>query len=155
MQSSDHNQYKIDQNSGKNKRIGIVQSLWNNDITNKLHAGCITTLIDHGVTASDIVTLHVPGSFELIYGGKKLVSQYKPDSIILIGSIIKGETPHFDFISQAIANGVKDLNILFDIPFVFCVSTDYNRKQALDRAGGKLGNKGVDAAKTVLHLLNN
>lgn len=153
MQSSDHNQYKIDQNSGKNKRIGIVQSLWNNDITQKMYSGCIDTLINHSVAPKDIKTLEVPGSFELIYGGKRLFKQYKPHAIILIGSIIKGETPHFNFISQAVANGVKDLNILFEIPFIFCVSTDLKKSQSLERAGGKLGNKGIEAAKTALHLI--
>tara|TARA_Y100000589_G_scaffold332150_1_gene389715 strand:+ start:2538 stop:3014 length:477 start_codon:yes stop_codon:yes gene_type:complete len=143
----------LDSNIGLNKKIGIVKSIWNNEITERLLEGCRNTLLDYGVQKNSIYNLSVPGSFELIYGGKKLYKIFKPDAIILIGSIIQGETPHFQFISQATANGVKDLNILFDIPFVFCVSTDLNEKQAIDRSGGKIGNKGVDAALTALHLL--
>ena len=89
----------------------------------------------------------------MIYGGKKIYKEFQLDAIILIGSIIKGETPHFNFIAESIAHGVKDLNILFDIPFIFCVLTDLNKNQALNRSGGKIGNKGTDAAYTALHLM--
>ena len=135
------------------KKIGIVKSCWNSLITDSLHSGCKNTLLKNGVKAKNIKLLEVPGSFELIYGAKKIHKQHKLDAIIVIGSIIKGETPHFEFISQAIANGVKDLNILFDIPFIFCVSTDLNLNQAKARSGGKLGNKGSDCANTALQLL--
>ena len=84
---------------------------------------------------------------------KKLFKDYKPDAIILIGSIIKGDTPHFNFISQSISDGVKDLNILFDIPFLFCVLTDLNQEQALNRSGGAIGNKGIDAAIAAIQLI--
>ena len=150
---SDQEALTVDQNSGKNKKIGIVQSIWNSKITNKLYLGCVETLLHYGVKKKDIKTLRVPGSFELIYGGKKMFNNNKLDAIILIGSIIKGETPHFNFISQTVSDGVKDLNLLFEIPFVFCVSTDLNQKQALERAGGKKGNKGIDSALTALQLI--
>ena len=151
---------KLENNQIKNyaisdKKIGIVKSLWNSDITNKLYQGCYTTLTQYGAQKKDIHTLEVPGSFELIYGGKKIIQQTKLDAVIVIGSIIKGETPHFEFISQAICNGVKDLNILFEIPFILCVLTDLNHKQALERSGGKMGNKGSDCAIAAIQLMKN
>ena len=160
MNSGNNRGYNINKSIGEGKKIGIVRALWNSEITNKFYQGCVQTLQKYGVEKKVIETIQVPGSFELIYAGKKLYqnsikSDRKFDAIILIGSIIKGETPHFNFISEAVANGIKDLNLLFDIPFVFCVSTDLNKEQALDRAGGEMGNKGVDAAYTTLHLLEN
>ena len=147
--------YQLNDNDGEGKKIGIVKSLWNNNITSMMYKFCLETLTDHGVSEKNIYTLEVPGSFELIYGGKKILRNKNLDAVILIGSIIKGETPHFEFISQTVANGIKDLNILFDIPFVFCVSTDLNQQQALERAGGKIGDKGRDAANTALNLITN
>mgnify|MGYP001215409915 CR=1 FL=1 len=155
MNNKDHIDYHLNDKTGVDKNIGIVKALWNNHITTKLYSSCHKTLIKYGVNTQNIYTLEVPGSFELIYGGKQIMKNTKLDAVILIGSIIKGETPHFDFISQAIANGVKDLNIMFDIPFIFCVSTDLNQQQALERAGGTIGNKGEDAANTALHLVKN
>ena len=137
------------------KKIGIVKSLWNSEITNKLYKGCCATLIEYGAKNKNIYTLEVPGSFELIYGGKQILKQAKLDAVILIGSVIKGETPHFEFISQSICHGIKDLNILFEIPFVLCVLTDLNKKQALDRSGGKKGNKGSDCAIATIQLMKN
>ena len=142
-------------NSGIGKKIGIVKSLWNSKITDRLYTGCKDTFLKYGVEINNIHTLLVPGSFELIHGGKKLHNTVSLDAIILIGSIIQGDTPHFNFISQATANGTKDLNILFDIPFIFCVSTDLNMQQAMDRSGGKMGNKGIDSALTALQLIQN
>ena len=142
-------------NSAKGKKFGIVRSVWNDAITKRLYDGCYNTLLKHGAIKEDIKTLEVPGSFELIYGGKKMAKESDIDSVIVIGSIIKGETPHFDFISQSITNGIKDLNILFEIPFVFCVLTDLNQNQAINRSGGKISNKGVDAALAAITLINN
>tara|TARA_B100000902_G_C27123337_1_gene819803 strand:+ start:30 stop:500 length:471 start_codon:yes stop_codon:yes gene_type:complete len=141
--------------SAKNISFGIVQSLWNKEITQRLYNGCYDTLLKHGAIKNNIITIHVPGSFELIYGAKKITEKKKLDAVIVIGSIIKGETPHFEFISNAVANGIKDLNIIYDIPFIFCVSTDLKKQQALDRSGGKFGNKGSDAALTAISLINN
>ena len=87
------------------------------------------------------------------YGAKKILKNNTLDAVIVIGSIIKGETPHFEFISQTVCNGIKDLNILFDIPFIFCVLTDLNKQQSLDRSGGKTGNKGIDSAIAAIHLI--
>ena len=142
-------------NAASGKKFGIVKSLWNSTITTRLYEGCYHTLLTYGVNKKDIITLEVPGSFELIYGSKKILEKSKLDAVIVIGSIIKGETPHFGFISQSISNGIKDLNILFDTPFLFCVSTDLNIEQAMDRSGGKLGNKGTDCAIAAIQLLKN
>ena len=152
---------------GADISIGIARSLWNPEITDKLYSGCAETLIKYGVCKSNIKTLEVAGSFELIYAASYMIDECRVnehnynkghiDAIIVIGSIIKGETPHFDFISQAIINGVKDLNISTyearSIPVVLSISTDLNQQQALDRAGGKFGNKGSDGALTALHLI--
>ena len=147
------NNFDINLKAVSDKRIGIVKSSWNSLITDRLYEGSINTLIENGIKKEDIRTLVVPGSFELIYGAKKLYTQYKADAIIVIGSVIQGETPHFNFICQSIANGIKDLNILFDIPLIFCVSTDLNINQAKERSGGKMGNKGVDCAYAALQLI--
>ena len=141
--------------SASNKKFGIVTSLWNKEITQKLYEGCHNTLIKYGAEKKNIITLEVPGSFELIYGSKKILEKSQLDAVIVIGSIIKGETPHFEIISQSISDGIKDLNILFDTPFLFCVLTDLNMQQAIDRSGGKLGNKGSDCAIAALQLLEN
>ena len=145
----------LKKNTASNKKFGIVTSLWNKEITDKLYEGCYSTLIKYGAEKKNIVTLEVPGSFELIYGSKKILEKSQLDAVIVIGSIIKGETPHFEIISQSISDGIKDLNILFDIPFLFCVLTDLNMQQARDRSGGKLGNKGSDCAIAALKLLEN
>ena len=142
-------------NSAKGKKFGIVRSLWNDVVTKRLYDGCYNTLLKHGAIKEHIKTLEVPGSFELIYGGKKMAKESDIDSVIVIGSIIKGETPHFEFISQAVANGVKDLNILFEIPFIFCVLTDLKLEQAMARSGGIKGNKGADCAIAAIQLIKN
>ena len=145
----------IQEGSVKNFSFGIVKSLWNNDITNNLYTGAYQTLLQYGAKKENIITKEVPGSFELIYGSKQIFKEHNLNAVIVIGSIIKGETPHFDFIAQSVSHGIKDLNILFDIPFVFCVLTDLNKQQAMDRSGGKHGNKGSDSAITAIHLLTN
>ena len=149
----DNTNINIKQNSCIDLSFGIVKSLWNKDITDNLYIGAKKKLKEHGVKSNNIFTLNVPGSFELIYGTKKIIKTHKLHGVIVIGSIIKGETPHFEFISQTVSNGIKDLNILFDIPIIFCVLTDLNKQQATDRSGGKHGNKGEDAALAALHLL--
>ena len=141
--------------SAKNYKFGIVRATWNDEITQRLYDGCYNKLLEYGANKKNIVTLEVPGSFELIYGGKQIIKKIDLDAVILIGSIIKGETPHFDFISQALANGVKDLNILFEIPFIFCVSTDLNWAQGISRSGGEMGNKGADSALAAITLIKN
>jgi 6,7-dimethyl-8-ribityllumazine synthase len=134
-------------------KFGIVVSKWNKKITDKLLNGVLETLKSFNVSESNIIIFKVPGSFELIYGAKKM-NKKNVDVIICLGSIIRGETKHFDFISSSVANGIKDLNIHLDIPVIFGVLTDDNEQQAIDRSGGKYGNKGVEAAITAIEMLN-
>lgn len=152
MKGKNSNIVSLNKNVGADKKIGLVKSIWNIEITNRFYEGCYNTLLKYGVKKNNIITKEVPGSFELIHGAKVIVKE-NVDAVILIGCIIKGETPHFEFISQAVANGVKDLNIKYDIPFIFCVSTDLNISQSLERSGGKFGNKGADSALAALQLI--
>ena len=132
-------------------RFGIVVSEWNPTITEGLLKGALDTLLDCGVAESNIRIIHVPGSFELIYGAKKMQQQLV-DAVITIGSVIKGETKHFDFVCDGVTQGIKDLNILHDVPVIFCVLTDNNLQQSVERSGGIHGNKGVEAAVTAIKM---
>ena len=134
-----------------NLRFGIVVSQWNDDITDGLFKGAYETLLDCGVSSDNILKLEVPGSFELIYGAKILYKK-NCDAIICLGSVIKGETKHFDYVCQGVTNGIKDLNIALDIPIIFGVLTDNTVEQAINRSGGKHGNKGVEAAITAIKM---
>ena len=134
-----------------NFRFGIVVSEWNNDITDGLYKGANETLLDCGVSSDNILKLEVPGSFELIYGSKILYKK-NCDAIICLGSVIQGETKHFDYVCQGVTNGIKDLNIALDIPIIFGVLTDNTKEQAINRSGGKHGNKGVEAAITAIKM---
>ena len=134
-----------------NLRFGIVVSQWNDDITDGLFKGAYETLLDCGVSSVNIVKLEVPGSFELIYGSKILFKK-NCDAIICLGSVIQGETKHFDYVCQGVTNGIKDLNIALDIPVIFGVLTDNSKEQAINRSGGIHGNKGVEAAITAIKM---
>jgi len=138
--------------NAKELRFGIVVSEWNADITENLYLGAQEALIDNGAVATNIVRLDVPGSFELIYGCKHLISSQKFDAIIAIGCVIQGETKHFDFVCEAVSQGIKDLNLQADIPTIFCVLTDTTKEQSIDRSGGKLGNKGVECAIAAIKM---
>ncbi|MFN3640647.1 MAG: 6,7-dimethyl-8-ribityllumazine synthase [Flavobacterium sp.] len=133
--------------------FGIVVSEWNDDITEGLFNGAYDTLIDNVVAPKNIIRWNVPGSFELIYGCKKMMEQH-PNlaGIIAIGSVIQGETKHFDFVCEGVTQGIKDLNLLGKMPVIFCVLTDQNKQQSLDRSGGKHGNKGVEAAVAAIKM---
>jgi 6,7-dimethyl-8-ribityllumazine synthase len=137
--------------SGDNLTVGLVVSEWNEDITESLYSGAYDTLVERGVISNNIKRINVPGSFELVYGSKKMI-QSNVDVVIAIGCVIKGETEHFNYICHSVSNGIIDLNINFNTPVVFCVLTDNNKQQSLDRSGGKHGNKGVEAAITALKL---
>ena len=142
--------------NGSSLKISIVVSQWNSQITDSLYKASFSKLKKLGVKTENINRINVSGSFELIFGCKAAIKG-NPNSIIAIGSLIKGETKHFDFISNAVTNGIKDLNILFDIPIIFSVLTDNNIDQAINRSGGKHGNKGEEAAIAAVDmaLLNN
>ena len=138
---------------GKSIRIALVVSEWNQTITDNLYQGARKTLLDHNVLAENIIKFDVPGSFELIYAASRIQMQ-KFDAIIVIGCIIQGETRHFEFISNAVAQGIKDLNLKGKSPVIFCVLTDDNIDQSQARSGGELGNKGVEAAVTALRMIS-
>ncbi|MFM1912405.1 MAG: hypothetical protein RIR51_243 [Bacteroidota bacterium] len=137
-----------------NKKFGIVVSEWNEEITEALYQGAYDTLIEKGAKPKNIIRVNVPGSFELTLGAQKLASKSKIDAVITIGCIIQGETKHFDFIAHAVAQGITNVNLKFDKPVIFGVLTPDNMQQALDRAGGKHGNKGVEAGITAIKMLN-
>ncbi|WP_339873215.1 6,7-dimethyl-8-ribityllumazine synthase [Olleya marilimosa] len=137
--------------NGKQFRFGIVVSEWNDNITQGLLEGAKSTLLEHNVQPDNILVWDVPGSYELIYGSKKMIAQ-NVDAVIAIGSVIQGETKHFDFVCDAVAQGIKDLNVATDTPVIFCVLTDNTMQQAIDRSGGKHGNKGVEAAVAALKM---
>jgi len=132
-------------------RFGIVVSEWNDDITIPMKNGAVEALIDNGVESKNIIVWNVPGSYELIYGSKKMQAQ-NVDAVIAIGSVIRGETAHFDYVCQAVAHGIKDLNVSTNIPVIFCVLTDDTHQQAKDRSGGKHGNKGIEAAIAAIKM---
>lgn len=131
-------------------RFGIVVSQWNDDITHGLQKGAIEALVDLGAKRENILSFEVPGSFELIYGANQLCKSGKFDAVIVIGCVIRGETAHFDYVCQGVTQGIKDLNVQQDIPVIFCVLTDENKQQSLDRSGGKHGNKGTEAGVTAV-----
>jgi len=137
--------------NAKNLRFGIVVSEWNEDITSNLYKGAVDALLDCGTQQENITKWDVPGSFELIYGCRKMMDN-DLDAIIAIGSVIQGETKHFDFVCEGVTQGIKDLNLNGDIPVIFCVLTDNNRQQSIDRSGGKHGNKGTEAAITAIKM---
>jgi len=133
-------------------RFGIVVADWNPDVTHALLAGAETTLMRHGVSSEDIIVRHVPGSFELTLGAQFLAEYEDLDAVICLGCIIQGETPHFTYICQGVTQGITQLNLEYNIPFIFGVLTTYTHQQALDRAGGRLGNKGDEAAVTAIKM---
>ena len=139
--------------NAKDFRFGIVVSEWNDKITEGLFQGAFDTFIDCGVKKENIVRWNVPGSFELIYGCKKMQQSYDMlDAVIAVGSVIQGQTKHFDFVCEGVTQGIKDLNIQSDIPVIFCVLTDNTMQQAVDRSGGQHGNKGVEAAVAAIKM---
>lgn len=138
--------------NAKALRFGIVVSEWNAEITEGLYTGAESALLDCGVKQDNILRWNVPGSFELIFGCKKMIQENNPDAIIAIGSVIRGETKHFDFVCSATAQGIKDLNVITNTPVIFCVLTDDNLLQAKDRSGGKYGNKGIEAAIAAIKM---
>ena len=138
--------------NAKSFRFGIVVSEWNPEITRNLQKGAIETLIDCGAIKENIISWEVPGSFELVFGCKKMIQSQQLDAIIAIGNVIQGETKHFDFVCEGVTQGIVDLNIKHDIPVIFCVLTDDTKQQSIDRSGGKLGNKGIECAVAAVKM---
>ncbi len=135
------------------KKFGIVVSEWNEEVTEALYNGTLETLKAHGAKMENIVRKNVPGSFELSLGGQWLAQQEDIDAVICIGCVVQGETKHFDFICDAVAQGITNVSLKYNKPVIFGVLTPNTQKQALDRAGGKYGNKGDEAAITAIKML--
>ena len=135
-----------------NMCFGIVVSEWNPEITGALLEGAVNTLERHGAIPENIHVKTVPGSFELIYGAHQMVLNGGYDALIVLGSVIKGDTPHFDYICQGITTGIARLNTTSEIPIIYGLLTTDNLQQALDRAGGKLGNKGDECAVDAIKM---
>ena len=138
--------------NAKELRFGIVVSEWNDDITGNLLKGAVQTLEENGVVDQNIVIQWVPGSFELIFGCSQMLKTEELDAVIAIGSVIRGETEHFTFVCEGVTQGIKDLNLAYDVPTIFCVLTDNDKQQSIDRSGGKHGNKGVECAVAAIKM---
>jgi|SRR5690606_33994915 6,7-dimethyl-8-ribityllumazine synthase len=155
MATENKNLSQYDKNTipnSENFRFGIVVSEWNDNVTGNLYKGAMEALLDNGVLEENIIKWDVPGSFELIYGSKRMIETQKVDAVIAIGCVIQGETKHFDFVCEGVTQGIKDLNIKYDVPVIFCLLTDNTLQQSLDRSGGKHGNKGTEAAITAIKM---
>ncbi|MBO6517040.1 MAG: 6,7-dimethyl-8-ribityllumazine synthase [Bacteroidia bacterium] len=156
MSSKDKNlsefDYAVPEKPGS--RIGIAVSEWNTEVTSALLNGAHEILNQAKVDPNNVVTLSVPGSYELILASQRLAQRDDIDAVITLGCVIQGETRHFDFICDAVANGIAQVNLKYDKPVIFGVLTPDNQQQALDRAGGKHGNKGGEAAYTALRMLD-
>ena len=144
----------INYNPNTNYRIGIVVSEWNQEITANLADGAIKTLKKYGYRSANIIVKSVPGSFELPLAAKFLIEYQNVDAVICLGCVIQGETRHFDYVCSGVTQGIMDINIQTGVPVAFGVLTTDNQQQALDRAGGKYGNKGDEAAVAVLKMLS-
>ncbi|REJ84794.1 MAG: 6,7-dimethyl-8-ribityllumazine synthase [Bacteroidetes bacterium] len=133
-------------------KFGIIVSDWNSEITYSMKAAALDILKAKGVNSSDIFISHVPGSYELTSGAQFLAEKFNPDALICIGCVIQGETRHFEFICNAVANGLTNLGLQLSKPVIFGVLTTDNLEQARARSGGKYGNKGVEAAVTAIYM---
>jgi 6,7-dimethyl-8-ribityllumazine synthase len=133
-------------------RFGIVVSQWNDEVTGALYRGAYDALLKHQAVKENIITLQVPGSFELTSAADMLLSSKLVNAVICLGCVIQGETRHFDFICNAVAIGISNVSIKHNKPVIFGVLTTDNLQQALDRAGGVHGNKGEEAAITAIQM---
>lgn len=155
MTTKNLSEYNIDSiPSAEKMRFGIVVSEWNYEITSALAKGAVETLKKHGAIEENILIRFVPGSFELPLGGQYLAEIENVDAVILLGCVIQGETPHFDYICSGVTKGTVDLNLKYQMPFIFGVLTTKTMQQAKDRSGGKYGNKGDEAAVTAIKMIS-
>ena len=138
--------------SGKDFRFGIVVAEWNSAITTKLLDSAYDTLLKFDVAKENIIIETVPGSFELTYGAKLLIEEANVDAVIILGCVIQGDTPHFTFVCESVTQGVTELNLRYNVPVIFGLITTNTLEQAEARSGGKLGNKGDEAAVTALKM---
>lgn len=146
--------YNIDEvPNGADFKIGIVVSEWNNNITSNLLQGAVDALVHNGVKEPNINIIYCPGTYELPLTAQFMLENSDVDSVICIGSVIQGETRHFDFVCEATAQGVKDVGLKYNKPVIFCVLTDDTMQQAIDRSGGQHGNKGIECAVASLKMV--
>ena len=135
-------------------RFAIIVSEWNPVVTEKLKEGVYNTLLKHGTKAENIWVIHVPGSFELVYATRRIIGSIKPDAVIGLGCIVRGDTPHFDYVCSGITQGYAQINAEGDIPCIFGLLTTNNMQQAIDRSAGKYGNKGYEFAITAIKMVH-
>jgi 6,7-dimethyl-8-ribityllumazine synthase len=135
-------------------RVGIVVSEWNRSITERLLEGACNTLERHHVQAENILVFRVPGSFELTFGAQQMTKYCDVDAVIILGCVVRGDTPHFDYVCEGVTGGITTLNATQDIPVIFGLLTTDNMQQAEDRAGGKFGNKGDESAITAIKMID-
>lgn len=155
MATKDLSQYDFNSvPSAENMKFGLVVAEWNPEVTFTLASGAAETLKKHGAKEENIIVKYVPGSFELPLGAQLLAENSDVDSVIILGCVIQGETRHFDYICEGVTQGVKDLNLKYNKPFIFGLLTTNDQQQALDRAGGKHGNKGDEAAITAIKMVH-
>lgn len=140
--------------NGSDMKIGIAVAQWNKEITSALFNGAKQTLLKHEVKEDNIISVSVPGTFELTLAAQNLLEYTDVDAVIVLGCVIQGDTRHFEFICQSVTQGVTELNIKYNQPVIFGVLTTNNLEQAQERAGGKLGNKGDEAAVTALQMVD-
>ena len=156
MATAFHNLSDYDFNSvpdASDMRFGIVVSEWNSNITGALLEGAVTTLKKHGVKDENLLVQTVPGSFELTFGASQMIKSGKVDAVIAIGCVVRGDTPHFDYVCAGTTQGIAHLNATCDVPVIYGLITTNNMEQAEDRAGGKLGNKGDEGAITAIKMV--
>ena len=157
MATAYHNLSDYDFNSvpdASNMKFGIVVSEWNTKITSALLDGALSTLKNHGVKDENIIVKFVPGSFELNFGANQMIENCDVDAVIVFGCVIKGDTPHFDYVCMGVTQGVTQLNAIGDIPVIYGLLTTNTMEQAEDRSGGKLGNKGDECAVTAIKMVD-
>ena len=140
----------------KEQKYAIVVADWNPQVTYAMAEGAVDTLVKHGVLSKNILLCHVPGTVELVNAAARIMKkeQNSPDAVIVIGCVVRGGTPHFDYVCQSVTEGVAILNAEGGVPVIFSVLTTDDMQQALDRAGGNLGNKGVEGAVTAIRMAN-
>ena len=138
----------------RDMRVAVVRTLWNSHITEALMNGALDTFAAAGIEKTDIDTFEVPGAVELTFAASSLIETGLYDAIVVLGCVIRGGTPHFDYVCQSVTQGITHLNADCDIPVIFGVLTVDNEEQALDRAGGRLGNKGSEAAQTAMLMFD-
>ncbi|MEN9919372.1 MAG: hypothetical protein RL662_1808 [Bacteroidota bacterium] len=140
--------------NGADMKIGVLVSEWNEKITKALCDGACETLVKHGVSSNNILIDYVPGSFELIYGAQIFADAHELDAVIVLGCVVRGDTPHFDYVCSGVTQEIARLNVMHSIPFIFGLLTTDDMQQAEDRSGGKHGNKGDECAITALKMID-